>query len=767
MSSSAPAGSGPNDKNEEESPYMPSQDTITALGSGSWAELMMKQERPRMPVDRLINQTMQQAKAKNMNKLARSYRYRVEGVYSSEAEANLWLAAAARADKARLESQFDTTLTEVCADALAVVGRAEPWANWTLAIGVQCHRHWSGFEPESVPYEGDRGEGKATVGQEQRMYYYTPAPMLRRRGARMEGGIWGSEDMLGTHEDKADRVSQMLQGFLHEAAVGDGTLVGHLAPMECRSVVASGQRLVQGRKDHIMSIVYEGQFTKQRILAIDKEKLDKAGFTLVSEREYKQRLESRMSTLNQDPDAQEAVVAGRKWMLWKIPNVMTQEVLEEKGKRHFTDSWNGCTVTTSRAGARYAWYILDSTTKDRVEKAWQFEHQLQANPGYQGIRQSQSLSRIERMTKDDTFRKDKRERELLAKGIAPRAVFTPQGMAEGSEEEAAWMDRMADSLTEKLAGAVAEAVARAIKEPVMVALTEAMPTALEKALPMVVNKMDQAVQKVVKEAEIAQARCTNRVSAAAVAMLNTTAAQAKQAIDDQSQHGRRALDAHGESMMEELMDQMKVMMDERMGTLATTWEQRIADTVLDTQREHMEETMSQVFVQACQVSGVTFGWKDLATDSADKGSGGAQRADGPGGGAPVDGQVDHLEKTMVQEGYGLQRSGTEGTGEGDGLLEEGELEQAQERSQFADNNIYGALDEHSNSSKSRSRGDEAALEVVPVVSKAMKGPDGKPAATEVVQPYARSDGGQMQLEELDTSQSRTGAGSPPREGDFH
>ena len=96
MSSRAPAGSGPNDKSEGESPYMPSQDKITALGSGSWAELMMKQERPRMPVDRMINQTMQQAKAKNMNKLARSYRYRVEGVYSSEDEANLWLAAAAR-----------------------------------------------------------------------------------------------------------------------------------------------------------------------------------------------------------------------------------------------------------------------------------------------------------------------------------------------------------------------------------------------------------------------------------------------------------------------------------------------------------------------------------------------------------------------------------------------------------------------------------------------------------------------------------------------
>ena len=69
MSSSAPAGSPLNDKNEKESPYMPSQDTITALGSGSWAELMMKQERPRMPVDRLINHTMQQAKAKNMNKV--------------------------------------------------------------------------------------------------------------------------------------------------------------------------------------------------------------------------------------------------------------------------------------------------------------------------------------------------------------------------------------------------------------------------------------------------------------------------------------------------------------------------------------------------------------------------------------------------------------------------------------------------------------------------------------------------------------------------
>ena len=163
---------------------------------------------------------------------------------------------------------------------------------------------------------------------------------------------------------------------------------------------------------------------------------------------------------------------------------------------------------------------------------------------------------------------------------------------------------------------------------------------------------------------------------------------------------------------------------------------------------------------------MTFGWKDLATDSADKGSGGAQRADGLGGGAQVDGQVDHLEKTVLREGYGLQRSGAEGTGEGDGLLEEGELDQTQEQSQFADNNIYGALDEHSNTSRSRSRGDEEALEVVKVISKVMKGSDGKPTATVVVQPYARSDGGQMQLEELDMNQSRTGAGAPPREGVF-
>ena len=329
------------------------------------------------------------------------------------------------------------------------------------------------------------------------------------------------------------------------------------------------------------------------------------------------------------------------------------------------------------------------------------------------------------------------------------------------------MDRMADSMTEKLAGAVAEAVARAIKEPVMVALTEAMPTALEKAIPMVVKKMDLAVQKVVKESEVAQARCTNRVSAAAVSMLNTTAAQAKQAIDDQAQYGRRALDEHGENMMEELMDQMRVMMDERMGTLATTWEQRMVDTVLDTQREHMEETMSQVLAEACEVSGVTFGWKDLVTDPADQGSGGAQRADGPGGGAPAEGQEGRLEKTMVQEDYGLQRSGTEGTWEGNGLLEEGELGQTRVQSQFADNNIFGALDETGNSSRSRSRGDEAALEVVPVVSKARKGPDGKPAASEVVQPYATSDGGQMQLEELELSQSQTGAGAPSREEDFH
>ena len=197
---------------------MPSQDTITAMGSGSWAELAMKQDRPRMPVDRMINQTMQQARARDANKMSRSYRYRVEGAYASEAKANVWLKAAASADQARLEALFATELTEVCVDAMVVVGRAEPWAKWTLAVGVQCHRHWSGFVPESAPFEDDRGEGKAIVGQEQRIYYYTPAPLLRRRRTRMEGGIWGSEGQVGTHEDRADRVAQVLQGFLHESA---------------------------------------------------------------------------------------------------------------------------------------------------------------------------------------------------------------------------------------------------------------------------------------------------------------------------------------------------------------------------------------------------------------------------------------------------------------------------------------------------------------------------------------------------------------------
>ena len=50
---------------------------------------------------------------------------------------------------------------------------------------------------------------------------------------------------------------------------------------------------------------------------------------------------------------------------------------------------------------------------------------------------------------------------------------------------------------------------------------------------------------------------------------------------------------------------------------------------------------------------------------------------------------------------------------------------------------------------------------------ALVGPDGKPAATEVVQPYAESDRGQMQLAELETSQPRAGSEAASRDRDFH
>lgn len=196
-------------------------------------------------------------------------------------------------------------------------------------------------------------------------------------------------------------------------------------------------------------------------------------------------------------------------------------------------------------------------------------------------------------------------------------------------------------------------------------------------------------------------------------------------------------------MMEALMEQMEAMMDERMGTLAITWEQRMVETVIDTQREHMEETVSQVLKDSCENTGVTFGWKDTVTDPAGQGSGGTQRADcsgrgGQGQGASAEDREDPLEKTMVQVGFGTQRPGEERTGGEDDDMEEGEPAQDVTQSQFADSNIFASLDER-NTSKSRSRGEESAQDEVAVVSKAMRCPDGSPAATVVVQPSSGSE----------------------------
>ena len=256
-----------------------------------------------------------------------------------------------------------------------------------------------------------------------------------------------------------------------------------------------------------------------------------------------------------------------------------------------------------------------------------------------------------------------------------------------------------------------------------------------------------------------------------------------------TEHGRNALNAHCESLMEDMMDKMSVRLDEHMGLLASTWEQRMVDTVLDTQKEHMEEVMTNVLQTACELSGATFGWKEQQGDApggseGDGGGNAPQQGEGKGrdGSSPAEGEGKELGQTRVQPAAaGFQMSAVEVPRKGSEGLEDGEIDQGKDLEQtrrvaspFADVNMYASLDEESNgnsSSNSRSRSRETAGGERPGDSVvATKGPDGQPTTTQLVNPDAAQASEPMSIAELDISQPQPRLGeaalSTAQNGDF-
>ena len=537
----------------------------------TWSQVALQNGLGPMPADRLIKASMSQAVHKAQGSHVRAYKYRIKEVVTSEQEANEWMEAVCVAERARL-GRGGGTIVEHKDKTMDTVGRPEVWKEHAWQVGIECHRLWTGFSEDNAPLVTDRGQGTATLGQERRDYLFEPAPLLRRRGFKMEGAVWGSEEHGATFEQRESWATNLVVGVLAEAEVRNQEQAAVLPPVECRSLVMSGQGHIQGKRAHAMVVCVAHEHYKRQVLASGPQLVNR-GLELVTEAEYKERWASWQGSQNQESDSQEVEVDGRKFMLWNVPKTLTGAQLQEHCSSFFQDWLQECRVTTSAKNTPYAWYTLDSATADRVDKAWVFEHRLQSRSGWGQVRQSLSLARAARIEKGEGLRQARIDREDIANGKAPRVVTA--GAAPGSVEEAQYMGRMADMLVIKLADpAVAGAVAEALQAPLIRALEERVPAALAEATaPRLVELVDKQLK----------------------AHLQVHAGVVEQMARDMK-HQLQVTEKHLLRLVDKLASQQLAAQEER----AAVYSRTTAEMVVASQREALGEHLDEAVAAALE-----------------------------------------------------------------------------------------------------------------------------------------------------------------------
>ena len=437
-----------------------------------------------LPPDRKINATMGEVRARTQNRDMRCYRYRVEGGFRDEEDAQVWMNAVTAKERERLRIFGGDELKEIQDGPFMRIGVTEPWMRLGKQHGAQMYRMWANFEDGKAPKFDDVGQGGVTVGAELRQYQWFPQPLARRMGSKSAGGVWGAQDKGVTFDDREDWASQHVGKLLDDIA---GNPQGGMLPaVQCRSIATPGQVGMDNKK-YMMTICFRNAVHLTQLMQSEvKQKAEELGMQMLTQEEYMQRLEAMGSAWNADSGAQEQGLDGRKYMVWHLPSTADVEKLRKMLNNWFSEEnqrqgWleeEKVQVVRSRYGKLYGWYVLDSAGSDRRMGAEGFIHRLQSVPGYGACNQSVSRTRYARVQDKAAWREQQQAREDVATRKVPKVVVVPTGIGPGTEQEKEFYDKVQNKFTE-MGKRVVDQVQKAM-EPVVKAL-EAAPAELRVA----------------------------------------------------------------------------------------------------------------------------------------------------------------------------------------------------------------------------------------------------------------------------------------------
>jgi hypothetical protein len=144
-------------------------------------------------------------------------------------------------------------------------------------------------------------------------YEYQIMPLCQMMGERL-ASVWGQEGKSGFTADRESLATRVMCRILQEKHT-NLPLGGTCLPMlEIRSILIGE---LEGKQIYGFTVLGSSGSLLIRLNAVSSELAD-MDMQLVTTDDYRERLAALKISGNQEVDAQEALLAGRKFMLWNV-----------------------------------------------------------------------------------------------------------------------------------------------------------------------------------------------------------------------------------------------------------------------------------------------------------------------------------------------------------------------------------------------------------------------------------------------------------------
>lgn len=349
-----------------------------------------------------------------------------------------------------------------------------PWTYRGNPIGVVFHRYYTGAALTVDEHGNLTFTPDGTTCQIK--YEYQIMPLAQLRATRLTC-VWGIDGKPGTTSERAAKATRTVINVLQSMHDGQLPMGPSSLPMvEVRSIKI-GEYDGATIHGYVVLSCYGSLETRIRAAHDQLKDLDLEAVTMD---DYRERLIAMRATGNQEVDAEEAKHLDRKYMVWKIPDSLTQPVLELHAKDFFGSLYESCTVTISAAMHKYAWFILTDASMSTQLKAADFEAVLQSKFGYT-ISLALSKTRRQRIRMNAAAR-DRMDQDAALRTTGLKEIHIPPKVIQDALMETAFLDMWIDSVHNRLLPRLVNDMMHSIEKRVQELVDERLSAAVDKRL---------------------------------------------------------------------------------------------------------------------------------------------------------------------------------------------------------------------------------------------------------------------------------------------